>query len=421
MSNQIHDPSQYSIDKLTIKGKDVTGLFVGLSLYENIYIPAITGAITLYETDGAEFLEKEGIEFTEEIEIEFKNALDEQFKFKGNLNGLKNEATKESKKMYSIDFGSKYVRKNEESFVTKRFKNMNPEQIVKEVLEKKLGVEGVELKGKGIPMEYLGSRKKPFDVIKYVMTHGVSQDGKPDATNGSGKTGKTKGTTGFLCWETMDGFRFTSIDQLLKGEGGEKHEGYKKQLNNRSLDMETTMKTIPDYEFPRIGDTQSKMRSGCFRNVNVTLDMDKGEYVEYTYEDDENMTDNQKEVVKKPTRYLCRVITNERHKNDCEKAKPDTGDQSRKYLAQNVVRQNTFDDQLGEFTLFPQFKMRAGDTMEVKIGKVKSEKEGGYDKKHSGNYVIKGIGHHFTADGHAYTRVSTIRSTTQQDDKSSQQ
>ena len=420
MSNKFQDPSQYAIDKITIDGKDVIGLFAKLSIYENIYIPAITGSVTLVESDGTEFMEKEGIEFVEEFEFSIKNSLDEELTFKGFLNGVTDEVTKDSTRIYTIDFGSEYVRKNEETFVTKRYKNISPEQIVEEVLTKKLEVQKKEMLGKGLPMSFLGSRKKPFDIIKYVLTHGVSSDGKPDATEGSSKEGKTSGTTGFLCWETIDGYRFSSIDQLLKGEVGTKHTDYKKQLQNRSLDMKVAMKGIPAYEFTRIGDIQTKMRAGGFRNINVSLDMDTGEYVEYEYEDESNMTEKQKEAVKKPTRIMCRTITNEKYNNECNKAQPGTGDQSTKYLSQNAVRQNTFDDQLGEFTFYPQFKMRAGDQVEVKIGKVKSEKDGGYDEKHSGNYVIKGIAHHFMMDGHAYTKVSTIRSTTQQTDKETQ-
>ena len=128
----------------------------------------------------------------------------------------------------------------------------------------------------------------------------------------------------------------------------------------------------------------------------------------------------QKEAVKFPTRYLWKPYTNEKFMAGCEKAQANTGDQSRLCLAQNTVRQNTFDDQLGEFTLPPHFEMSAGDTIEVKISKVRSEKEGGYDKKHSGQYVIQEVAHHFMANNNkAYTKVSVLRTTKQQDDSSS--
>ena len=65
--------------------------------------------------------------------------------------------------------------------------------------------------------------------------------------------------------------------------------------------------------------------------------------------------------------------------------------------------------------------MRAGDVFECKISKVKDEEkaQGGYDKKHSGRYIINQVGHHFFQDGRAYTVIKTNRSTIQQDDSSS--
>ena len=50
--------------------------------------------------------------------------------------------------------------------------------------------------------------------------------------------------------------------------------------------------------------------------------------------------------------------------------------------------------------------------------KMKNQTEG-TDKKHSGKYIIQAVSHHFFNDGKAYTKVKTIRSTTQQDEASS--
>jgi len=419
-NNSFSDPTQFQLQSITIDGNDMTGFFFSLSIYENIYIPAVTGTIVLLDTDTGGFIEKYKIEFIEEIEFTVKNALDQTLQFKGFLNGLKNEMTKDSKKMYAIDFTSKFTRKNERTFVTKRFNKVAPEEVVKEMLEDKIEADEVEIKAQGIPMNFLGSRRKPFDIIKYVLTHGVDTNG-PEYTEGGDRKGTAKGMNGFLCWETTKAFRFASVEQLRKGEAGEKHEGYKKQVANMNHDMETAMKGVVDYSFQRIGNMQDKLRSGALNSKGVYFDMDKGEYMEIDFFDDENMTDKEKEIATSFTRVLWKPISNERHNNECEKAQPDTGDQTKKQLQQNVARQNTFDDQLGEFTLPPNFKMHAGDVIDFKIGKVKSEEEGEYDKKHSGQYVIKSLAHHFMFGAQAYTKIATIRTNKQQDDSTSKQ
>jgi len=139
------------------------------------------------------------------------------------------------------------------------------------------------------------------------------------------------------------------------------------------------------------------------------------------------MTDKQREALPEGsiTRFFNKIYSNQKFQgsNQCEPSQPSTGDQSRKYLNQNAGRQNTYSDQTGEFTLYPHFTMHAGDVFDCKIPKVKDEDgekaDGGYDKKHSGRYIINQVGHHFFQDGRAYTAIRTNRSTIQQNDATS--
>lgn len=418
--NKFDDPTQFILNKITIDGVDLMSFFVNLTIYENIYIPTVTGELMLLETDSGEFMEKNKIEFTEDIHVSAVNALDQELNFKGVCCGVRGETTKDSKRIYVVEFSSKTARMNESSFVTKRFNNIKPQAVVQEMLDKRIKTKGEsELMGDGEPMNFVGSRRKPFDIIKYVCTHGVTSESKATDKK-QAKEEKTKGTTGFLCWETLKGYRFASVDQLKTGEVGMKHVKYKKQLAKRGVGMEQAMRGVIEAEFPKLGNMQDKQRSGAFNNVTVLFDMDKGYYKEYGYESSKKTaTEKQQEINSKPTRYLLKTTSNERHNLECESAQSDTGDATRRQLAQNVVRQNTFDDQIGEFTLPPSFEMRAGDRIDFEISKVKSEKEGGYDEKHSGEYIIKGVAHHLFSNGKAYTKLITMRSTTQQDDATS--
>ena len=424
------DPTQYEISRITIDGIDITGIMFAISIYEDIYRPCITGNIVIQDSDGAtpegSFIERpmaDGmpIQFIEEIDLEFKSGKGEIMQFKGVLNGLRNEDIQGSIRFYTIDFTSESVRKNEQTFVVKSYRDSKPEEIVKEMIEKLGG--DLETTARGKQMQYLGSRKRPVDVIKYVLTHGLTQDTSATEDKDEKKE-EAKGTTGFLCWETLDGFNFEEINKIMKGEYGERHTDYKMILANRSLSLEESMNSIVHAEFKQIGDFQTKMRSGAFGGVNISFDMDKGLYKEYEYYNEENMTEKQKKAFPKGTfsRYFNRVIDNQKFSQECTKAQPITGDQSRAYLQQNAGMQNTFSDQTGEFTLYPQFKFRAGDSFECKVNKIKDSEgraDGGPDKKHSGRYVIQQVAHHFFQDGRAYTKIKTIRSTTQVEDSNS--
>ncbi len=228
--NKFDNPTQFENTEIEIDGEDVRGIFESVSIFEDIYRPCITGNIVIRDSDGAGFIEENEIEFIEPIKLKFKNANGDELQFEGVLNGLRNESLLGSTKVYVVDFTSESVRKNEATYVTNSYKDTAPEEIVKDMVTK-LGGE-LDTKARGKQMNYIGSRRRPVDVIKYVLTHGLTQE--TSATeNKDSKKEEAKGTTGFLCWETMDGYKFESIKDVLAGKAGEKHEDFKTQLTNR--------------------------------------------------------------------------------------------------------------------------------------------------------------------------------------------
>jgi hypothetical protein len=421
MSENFSLSTQFEIGSITIDGNDVIGLFNSISIYENINSPLVTGTIVLLETDKNQFVTKYDIEGSEDIEFEFTNANGQQLQFKGVLNGLTNKTVQDWKTTYAFNFSSKSSRDNEKNFIVKRFNNEDPQSIIEEMIEK-MGGQTDNVQSTGKPMSFTAGRRRPADVIKYVMTHGVATKGSPSASSGEKRKGETKGTTGFLCWETLSGYRFASVDDVVSGQAGEELGTFTHRFQNKSLSMQESMESVIQYDFDQIGDIQTKLRSGAFTNKHISFNMDTGQYTEYDYKDDKNMTDKQKEIAGEfPTRVVWKPFTNEVFENSCQKAQENYWDQSREYLSQNIVRQNTFTDQHGTFTLPPRYEAKAGDTIEIKIPRVQSEDGGGYNEKHSGRYVIKQVGHHMFADGSSYTKLKTVRSTIQQDDATSRQ
>lgn len=419
-------PTEYKIKSINIDGESIVPLFLNIDIFENIYLGGVTGQITIMDTDGAGFIDTNEIEFVEEFDFEIESVTGETLKFEGHLNGIRGETTKQQRKVYTIDFVSKSCRNNEMQHVTKKFNDITPTEIATQMAE--ILDADVQVIGDGVGMTFLGSRKKPLDIMKYVVGHGISGNPRATVSEGEGtEEQEASGTSGYLFWETLDGYRMCPIDDLIKGDSFGTHTDYKLQLQQKSLPMEQAVKGVINYEFPQIGNFQNKLRSGAYKSKHISMDMDTGEYKEYTYEaepgikDKGSTTQKQLDLVETPTRYVFRLFNNERGENSCEKAQENKYDQSRRTVQQNISRQNSFADQHGRITFSPQFTMRAGDSLEVTINKVSSTESqvSEENKKHSGKYILKQVSHHIFVDSRAYTKVSVIRSVTQQDETTS--
>ena len=417
-------PTDYRINQIDIDGKSVVPLFLEIEIFENIFLGGVTGSITLTESDAAGYLE-EDIQFVESIQFSFTNANGEELVFDGYLNGLRNKVVKPPISIYTIDFCSKSVRMNEMIFVTRRFKDENPEDIASKMVEKLVPNSKINSIGNGVAMNFIGSRRKPLQIMKYVLSHAISE--KSDATNEQDKDSvdeESKGTCGFLFWETLDGYRFAAVDDLLEGNEYTNHSKFKLNVNKKSLPMKEAMLSIISYEFPHLGDFQSKLRSGAFKSKLISFDIDTGNYKEYTYDasNEKNVTtDKQYDLVKEVTRYVYKLYNNERMQVDCKKAKNDDYDQSRKNIQQSMARQNSFVDQHGRLILSPQYTIRAGDSIDILISKISSDDTPSKEnKKHSGRYVCKQISHHIFSTQKSYTKVGLIRSSNQPDEDSAQ-
>jgi hypothetical protein len=414
-------PGQYKVDNIKIDGIDIMGIFVSLEIFENIFIPLVCGHIIFADTDGAGFVDTNEIEFNEDFEFTITNSQEEQINFMGVLNGVASEQTSGTKKMYKVDFVSTEMRNNDQMFISERFTQVTPQDVISDMIQR---IEGtIEATGDaGKQMEFVAGRWKPLHVLKHVLKHGVTNNAT--ASNQDKEQEEvSKGTSGFLCWQSIgegqNKYRMCSVDDLISGVY-EKHGPFENKMMMRGSNTQDDMSSVLEYSFDEMGDIQTKMKSGAFRCINVSFDMDTGLYKEYEYDASQErglMSEKQKKIVTKPTRVLFVPYTNDKFTKSCAKEADNTGDQSRESIAQSNARQNTFNDQTGSVTLYSHFGIHAGDIIDLKINKVISGESKGTseDEKHSGKYAVKQVGHYFMSDGKAFTKVTTIRSTTQTD------
>jgi hypothetical protein len=426
--SEFQQATQFQLEELKIDGKDVKPMFFSVECYENIFISAITGNVTLVDTSSNQMLQKMNIEGNEKIEWRFKTSKG-VMEFQGHINRVHDKIISGTGgSVYSFEFASPVVRANEMSYLSRSFTEKQPKDVVEDCLKvlnenSDIEIKTDTLKGDGKKMRFVTARWHPIRTINYAQKKGVPYRRGGDSTASNDTQQREcegKGASGFLFWETLKGVRFGSDLEVLAGEVGQKVEDkFSHQLQNRGGSMEYQQKSILDFDVVQNNDTQTQNRSGSFQSRLVSFDLDKLQYKEQTWES-EFATEKQKETAKKPTRYFSKMFSNERWENKPDKAQRHRYDQSREYLQQGEGMANNMTDGVARFTLPLRSDLNAGDLINTTVFEPNAESETKYDKKFSGNWIISGVAHHYRLEGTtAHTRLTCIRATNQNDESSS--
>ena len=431
MTNQSFDrATEFVVEKLEIDGKTMDGsMFFALEVFEHAFVSGITGRLTVVETTSNQFLDENKIEGNERISIWISTPDDDSMRFEGYINKISDRTVTANGVMtYNIEFVSPTIRENEQKRMTKRFKNVPPDDIASEVLQTLNKESEVEIKqdkmmGGGNPMNFVCSRWKPIAVIQYVQKHGVPNErgGSTSDTGSSEQEITGKGTGGFLFFETMKGFRFGSGIEFLSGDlsDGDIKE-FKQTLANQTSDIDENRSHIMSFETIRNNDTQTQQRGGAFRSQLVSMNMDTGEYKEQTWESD-MATDKQKLTSKAPTRVFARTLSNERFNQECHRETYNSVDQSLRTIQQEAGTINNITDGMCRFTTPSRTDVSVGDKVDLSIYETSHESDQELDKKYSGKWIVSGVAHHFLRETNsAYSRITCLRSTNQVDEGSAE-
>lgn len=426
--------TQFQIESIKVDGHEVSGITFAIEIYENIFSFAITGSILLVETETNSFLKDKRIEGNEPLELEVLCAADERLKFKGYVNRIANLTIAPSGEMtYSLEFVSEFIRQNEQTYITKRYDNTAPVEVMKDALkvlnqDAEIPLVEDQFKGSGLPMNFIASNWSPKRLINYVQRKGVPTRLMGDSSHRSGSkdnlnTNETaSGTGGFLFYETLKGFRCGSAIEILDGEiGNQDEKEFRYTLANQGESMEVTRNHILSYNNVQNNDTQTQQLAGAFHSELVGFNLDTGDYVRQTWKS-ELATDKQEQTSKKPTRVFLSLIQNETFTNDCSKTSDNVNDQTLINLQQSEGTLNNLSDNVCQLTLPIRPDINVGDLIKLDIYKVSLKSSQERDEKSSGKWIVSGLAHHVMIENSAaYSRVTCIRSTNQVDEATASQ
>jgi len=237
------------------------GLLAGnpnISYYESLFSPSVN--VTIETTDVSGFVSREEIYGGQSIEISIKmfDPDIDDFKIKKNKHGLvvnsvKNVTMDFKESKSTLECVSKDFLRNEVARLNRRFTG-NITEIVKKIMEEEpKGIEttkDIEVDQATNSYTFCGNLKRSIDTIQWLQ---------PKA--------KSENQFGFLFFEDYDGYKFKSIESLLK------QEPFTDQPFEMSQTSTSSRFAILDAVMVQTNDVFLNMRSGTYNNDTTYIDL----------------------------------------------------------------------------------------------------------------------------------------------------
>ena len=237
------------------------GLLAGnpnISYYESLFSPSVN--VTIETTDVSGFVSREEIYGGQSIEISIKmfDPDIDDFKIKKDKHGLvvnsvKNVTMDFKESKSTLECVSKDFLRNEVARLNRRFTG-NVTEIVKKIMEEEpKGIKttkDIEVDQATNSYTFCGNLKRSIDTIQWLQ---------PKA--------KSENQFGFLFFEDYDGYKFKSIESLLK------QEPFTDQPFEMSQASTSSRFAILDAVMVQTNDVFLNMRSGTYNNDTTYIDL----------------------------------------------------------------------------------------------------------------------------------------------------
>ena len=263
---------------------------------------------------------------------------------------------------------------------------------------------------------FIGNLKKPFNIIRWLASKSVPKDGKKDSS------------AGFLFYQTINGFNFRSIDNLITQKPHENEYTYNTGIVNDKDPLKDFK--IKTFNFGNV-DILAKLERGGYASqrfyinpVDFTINKNtvfKGnDYVNSTPNLGDKILNlfsfekSGKDISQMPSRIFTAMLdigTLEKNAKLTGWNDPSTrnADPS-KIHSQSMVRYQQLKTQVVQIQVPCNMKLTAGTVIRCNFPRIDREKRKVPDRNQSGLYMISAIDHHFDGDG-SVSQIELIRDT----------
>ena len=379
---------------------NIAGGNPNITYFESIKSPAISLSLNFIDVD--QLISREGITGGEYLSLRIKvQGYDKEFEIKPDkhllmLNSVKNVTTSSSKQFATLEFLSVEAIINETSRVNQRFTG-NVTDTVKKLLKDKKGIKTkkkLDSDQATNSYSFVGNLKRPFDTIQWLCSK--SQSSNDDS--------------GFLFFETLDGYVFKSIKTLLEGKSVE----YKKS----ETPDDSSGLTILENNLNQTSDIGMSCRMGMYANKTIYINIDNATLKTVDFRIESLKLKKPPKLPngleKNPTRLMLRVLDKGALQKGSQKKELQKENELAIYQSKSYARNNLIFSQSMSVSIPFNPTLRAGQMMNLRfpLRKGNDQETTTYgeesDDDVSGKYLISELSHDIS-DNQAHTQLTLIR------------
>ena len=422
------------------ESKPIGNLVTRFDYFEDIDLPTIHGTLDIVDT-GVNLISSLPIQGYEDVNMKFRYGAggDDVVEYSFKVYKVYNRFSSERFQRYSLGLISREALLNETEKVPLTLAG-KPDALVRTLLTEGLSSTKTF---RGDPtlfkVRMLPGKKTPFSIINSLRSKAVNEGLSVGSSSSSvgGSLQKSSGTAGYYFYENREGYNFRSIDLLNDVEKNPPVDTF--TLEPAQLNEQNSTNKILDVDFQNEIDILAKLRAGAYSNVICFYNFSTGSYEEYAYNLADNFDDmkhlgsqsglakGQSELAKSPSRVMSVLLDHETWFDGKEVASPEDKDGGKKdtaefpdwqknYIAQNISRLESQNNQQLKIKLPVRLDLKIGDTIEVLVPNYvptneKSKKgEDIHDKEHSGVYLVAKLNHALDTKGaKGNTYVTLVR------------
>ena len=427
------------------QGVDASAAIVDIKYYENILSNTVSLNVVVTESGESDsnslgnkgMLDGIPIRGGNKAHIVIEDHEGEKLSFKGDtglyVNRVRNVIPGTQKDVYSLDFSPREFFANEQCRIVRRYDGKisdNIRKILTEETSKGAGLKttkDLDIDETLINYNFIGNERKPFHVCTWLASKSVPEE-----------AGKLGGTAGYFFFETYDGYKFKSIDYLIKQESKGKY------IFTNTADMPKSGQytgKILDYTIDRDVDLQSNLSIGLYANRTIFFDFYASNYKVRNFsinesgaaENDQGAGSLNKtetlgkeetypipdEIMLPVSRLMNRVLdvgvlpdgkTTEDQLEHWKNTPYDPTFDAAKIMVQSVMRYNRLFYIKINITIAGSFNLRAGDIISCEFPELTTNPNTPTNDESGGLYMIASLCHYLTPK-ETFTKLTLVRDT----------